>query len=345
MKSRILVVLLAAAIAACAPAPEQDTTVVEVAVDPDEALWQAATVRFKPLPSASLEPGNPVAMARVELGRTLYLDTRLSKDGNISCNSCHGLQSFGVDNLPTSPGDEGEHGDRNSPTVFNAALNMSQFWDGRAADVEEQAGMPILNPVEMAIPSEEFLVERLSKVEEYGPLFASAFPDEPEPLTYANLEQAIGAFERTLLTPSRFDDYLEGDREALKEDEKAGLDLFISAGCTTCHNGVNIGATSFQKFGLNGDYWELTGSAHVDEGRKSVTGAEEDLFVFRVPTLRNIEMTGPYFHDGSVTDLPEAVRIMGRLQLARDLSEDEVTKIVAFLESLTGEVPDTAAGG
>ena len=175
-------------------------------------------------------------------------------------------------------------------------------------------------------------------------MFAAAYPDDDHPLTYDNLARAIGAFERTLLTPSRFDDYLEGDRAALTEVEKAGLDLFIKTGCTTCHNGVNVGATSFQKFGLNGDYWELTGSAHIDEGRKAVTGADEDLYVFRVPTLRNIEQTGPYFHDGSVAELAEVVRIMGKLQLARDLSGDEVAVLVAFLGSLTGQLPDLQAG-
>lgn len=348
MKTKLLCLSLALAIVACAPSPDREAAAPETTADPEEVLWEAATLRFEPLPPPMPEPADEVAMARIELGRKLYTDTRLSKDGNISCDSCHGLRSFGVDNLPKSPGDTGELGGRNSPTVLNAALNISQFWDGRAADVEEQAGMPILNPVEMAIPSEEFLIERLSKVEEYGPLFAAAFPEADEPLTYENLTRAIGAFERTLLTPSRFDDYLTGERDALVGDEKEGLDLFIQIGCTTCHNGVNVGATSFQKFGLTGDYWELTGSAHIDEGRKEVTGAEEDLYVFRVPTLRNVEKTGPYFHDGSVTELDEAVRIMGKLQLARDLTEDEVSRLVAFLESLTGELPETvslSAGG
>ena len=173
-------------------------------------------------------------------------------------------------------------------------------------------------------------------------MFAKAFPGEAEPLTYDNLSRAIGAFERTLVTPSRFDAYLEGDRDALTAEERAGMDLFIKAGCSTCHNGVNVGATSFQKFGLHGEYWEVTGSVHVDDGRMAVTGSEEDRFVFRVPTLRNVEKTGPYFHDGSVGELAEAVRVMGELQLDRELTDDELEILVAFLESLTGALPMSA---
>lgn len=199
--------------------------------------------------------------------------------------------------------------------------------------------MPILNPVEMAIPSEEFLVDRLSSTDDYPPLFAAAFPDDAEPLTYRNIEKSLGAFERTLLTPSRFDAYLAGDREALTGQELAGLERFIQLGCTTCHNGVNIGAHTFQKFGLFGEYWEHTGSEKIDDGRFAVTGNEADKFVFRVASLRNVEKTAPYFHDGSVETLEDAIRIMVKLQLAMELSDEEVDELAAFLRSLTGEVP------
>jgi cytochrome c peroxidase len=231
---------------------------------------------------------------------------------------------------------------------LNAAFHISQFWDGRAKDVEEQAGMPILNPVEMAIPSEGFLVDRLAATDDYPELFATAFPDESEPLTYRNIQLALGAFERTLITPSRFDAYLEGDRNALTNSELAGLELFIDNGCTTCHNGVGIGANTFQKFGLSGPYWEHTGSQKIDEGRAAVTGDEGDLYYFRVASLRNVAETAPYFHDGSVATLEEAIAIMANLQLGLDLSGEEIDHLAAFLRSLTGEVPTTAlqsAGG
>ena len=202
--------------------------------------------------------------------------------------------------------------------------------------------MPILNPVEMAIPSEEFLVDRLAATEDYPPMFASAFPAESAPLTYLNIQKALAAFERTLITPSRFDAYLEGDREALTQEELDGLQSFIRLGCTACHNGVGIGANSFQKFGLNGPYWEHTGSQKVDEGRSAVTGEDTDMYFFKVASLRNVEGTAPYFHDGSVSDLEEAIRIMVTVQLGIDLSDEEIRNLTAFLRSLSGEVPVTA---
>jgi cytochrome c peroxidase len=339
MTTRHLVVVFTLLVAsfACAPAEEQAATTDQA--PPTMDLFKEASLRFAPLPSEALNPENPITQAKIDLGKKLYYDTRLSKDGNISCNSCHDLATFGVDNEPTSDGDDGSVGDRNSPTVLNAALHQTQFWDGRAKDVEEQAGMPITNPVEMAIPSEEFLVDRLAASDDYPPLFAEAFPEDAEPLVYANIGRALGAFERTLLTPSRFDAYLEGDQDALSDQERAGMEKFIQLGCTTCHNGINIGAYSFQKFGLFGDYWEHTGSKKVDEGRFAVTENEGDKFVFRVASLRNVAETGPYFHDGSVENLDLAVRIMVKLQLGIELRNDEIENLVAFLSSLSGEVP------
>jgi cytochrome c peroxidase len=344
LRQLLLLGLLLVIAVACTEAAKEEAVVAtaEPAAQTDQELWEWATVRFKPLPEEAVNPDNPLTPVKIELGKALYYDTRLSKDGNISCDSCHDLAIFGVDNLPTSPGDTGELGGRNSPTVLNAALHGSQFWDGRAKDVEEQAGMPILNPVEMAIPSEEFLVSRLAADADYQKLFEEAFPGEDTALTYKNIAKALAAFERTLLTPSRFDSYLEGDREALTVEEKAGLQFFIANGCSTCHNGVNIGAYSFQKFGLQGDYWEHTLSEKIDEGRYVVTNDEADKFVFRVASLRNIEKTAPYFHDGSVETLDEAVRVMFKVQLGRELTDEEAASVVAFLESMTGEVPKEA---
>lgn len=330
-------------LAACA-GDEREPTVASQAqpsLDPEveDELWADATAIFEPLPAAAPNPDNPVTEAKVALGRKLYFDPRLSKEGNVSCNSCHSLANFGVDSLPFSPGDAGELGGRNSPTVLNAALHVAQFWDGRAQDVEEQAGMPILNPVEMAIPSEEFLVRRLSGVEDYPELFATAFPEEEPALTYRNVARALGAFERTLLTPSRFDEYLEGDRDALTSLEKHGLLQFMELGCVSCHNGVNAGAASFRKFGLMDPYWEHTGSEKIDEGRYSETREEPDKYVFKVASLRNVEKTAPYFHDGSVESLDQAVRIMGEVQLGTELDAEQVESVTAFLRSLTGELP------
>ncbi|MCC7051428.1 MAG: cytochrome-c peroxidase [Bacteroidia bacterium] len=304
----------------------------------DDTLKSKLSV-FAALPATAVNNDNTSTPQKIALGQRLYFDKQLSKDGNISCNSCHNLTGYGVDNLPTSPGDAGKNGDRNSPTVLNAALHNSQFWDGRAKDVEEQAGMPILNPVEMAIPSKQFLIDRLSKIADYQKLFKEAFPDEKQPLSYDNLQKAIASFERQLLTPDRFDKYLAGDTKALTIEEKKGLNTFIKVGCTACHNGAAIGGNIFQKFGISGNYWDYTKSKKIDEGRFSVTKQEADKYQFKVPSLRNIEKTSPYFHDGSVESLENAVEIMAKTQLNYQLSVGEKESIVAFLKSLTGELP------
>lgn len=302
-------------------------------------LQERAKTLFGELPEIADNPENPITEEKVILGKQLYFDVRLSKDNTQSCNTCHNLNTFGVDNLPTSPGNDGKNGTRNSPTVLNAALHASQFWDGRNKDVEEQAGGPILNPVEMAMPSEEFVIERLSGIEEYKELFAKAFPQEEQPITYKNLQKAIGAFERKLITPSKFDDYLAGNDEALNEQEKRGLETFMTTGCITCHSGNALGGQLIQKFGLFGNYWELTKSDRIDEGRFEVTQNEADKYFFKSPSLRNIEKTYPYFHDGSVKDLNKAVKIMAKLQLNKELTDEETNDIVAFLNTLTGDVP------
>lgn len=308
----------------------------------EDSIYKVARAHFKTLPIVAVSEENPVTQAKVRLGKILYYDTRLSKNGNSSCNSCHNLATFGVDNEVTSDGDDGRKGTRNSPTVFNAALHNMQFWDGRAKDVEEQAGMPILNAVEMGIPHEGFLIERLAEIKLYQELFREAFPGQEQPLTYANLQRAIGAFERTLLTPSRFDQYMQGDSKAISPVEKSGLLAFVESGCTTCHNGVGIGGGTMQRFGLATDYRSLTRSRLNDEGRKTVTQQWQDKDVFKVPGLRNISGTFPYFHDGSVVGLDSAVIIMGKAELNKDLSKQEIRQIVAFLNSLTGDIDPEA---
>lgn len=309
----------------------------------DGMIAEKARKIFQPLEAVAENPENPITEEKVSLGKMLYFDKRLSKDGNISCNSCHNLKTGGVDNLPFSPGDDGSLGGRNSPSTLNAAFHSAQFWDGRMKDVEEQAGGPILNPIEMAIPSKEFLEDRLKGVDMYQDMFAAAFPGESSPITYWNVQQAIAAFERTLVTPSRFDDYLAGDSKALTIAEKKGLKTFMESGCITCHNGSTVGGNSFQKFGQFKEYWHYTGSENVDYGRFDVTENEADKFIFKVPSLRNIHKTAPYFHDGSVEDLGEAVGIMAEINLREKLSEEEVESILTFLEALSGELPEGVA--
>ncbi|GAB5539293.1 MAG: cytochrome-c peroxidase [Salibacteraceae bacterium] len=304
----------------------------------DELLSKELSA-FAALPKDAVNPENISSSDKINLGHALYFDTRLSLTGNNSCNSCHNLETFGVDNLPTSPGDAGGNGDRNSPTTLNAALHASQFWDGRMKDVEEQAGGPVLNPVEMNMPSEAAVERRLSEVPFYKEMFAAAFPDDANPINYTNMRKAIGVFERELLTPSRVDEYLKGDKDALTLKEKKGMLSFSYIGCTTCHNGALLGGNQMQRFGVHKPYWEATGSDHIDGGLYEQTKDSFDLYMFKVPSLRNVSETHPYFHDGSVADLSEAVKIMAEVQLDYTMNKSEVENVVAFLEALKGEVP------
>ncbi len=320
-------------------AMEKQMGAMKVSAELEAQIGERARATFQALATKSENPNNPMTEAKIKLGKILYFDTRLSKDGTQSCNTCHDLNTFGVDNLATSPGDDGGLGTRNSPTVLNAALHTSQFWDGRAKDVEEQAGMPILNPVEMAIPSEKFLVDRLSKVPMYQNLFKETFPEESSPLTYTNIQNSIAAFERILLTPSKFDQYLAGNANALSVDEKQGLKTFMEVGCTTCHMGSLLGGNIIQKFGLYSNYWELTGSDPIDEGRFAETGNEAEKYMFKVPSLRNIAETHPYFHDGSVESLREATKIVAKLNLNIDLTEEQLDELVTFMNALTSDLP------
>jgi cytochrome c peroxidase len=236
----------------------------------------------------------------------------------------------GVDNEPTSPGAFGKRGGRNSPTVLNAGFHMAQFWDGRAADLAAQAKGPILNPGEMAMPSEEEVVKKLSAVPEYPKAFAKAFPADAKPITYDNIAKAIAAFERTLVTHDRFDDFLKGNDSALNSAEINGLNTFVSTGCIACHNGPLLGANSYQKMGAVNPY-----SNTEDIGRASVTKSDDDKFKFKVPSLRNIALTAPYFHDGKSPNLEDAVRQMAWLQLGRKLEDSDAKSIAVFLSALS----------
>lgn len=308
----------------------------------DTVLLEQARLFFKALPAEAVNPQNEGTAVKVKLGKILFFDKRLSKAGNSSCNSCHNLSSFGVDNEATSQGDNGKFGDRNSPSVFNAALHNMQFWDGRAKTVEEQAGMPILNPGEMAIPHKGFLVDRLKKEPMYRDLFKTAYPEDKEPVTYANVQKAIGAFERTLLTPSRFDQFMNGKLDAIDSVEKTGMRIFLNSGCANCHNGVGMGGETMVKFGLYTDYRTLTKSRVDDQGRMKLTGKKSDEDVFKVPGLRNVEKTYPYFHDGSIVSLDSTIKIMAKVQLNKTFRDDELKAIARFLRSLTGDIREEA---
>lgn len=302
--------------------------------NPDYAKLDMEDVKatFEALPKHVIDPVKNAKL--IELGKKLYFEKQLSLAGDISCNSCHQLDNFGVDNEPTSPGHEGQRGGRNSPTVYNTAFHLAQFWDGRAKDLEEQAGGPVLNPVEMAMPSEKVVIERLKSIDGYTEMFNSAFKNYKKPITYKNMTKAIAAFEKNLLTPGKWDAFLKGNQDALSLVEKEGLRIFMSVGCTDCHNGVALGGETYQKLGAEVKYPNLK-----DKGRYEVTKDKSDLYVFKVPSLRNIAKTGPYFHDGSIKSLENAVVKMAKHQLGKDLSRSEVYYIVQFLNSLTGELP------
>ncbi|HWQ52826.1 MAG TPA: cytochrome-c peroxidase [Bryobacteraceae bacterium] len=289
---------------------------------------------FAPLPEVMPARDGALTEERIVLGRMLYYETRLSKDKNISCNSCHNLATYGVDGEPTSGGHKGQRGDRNSPTVYNAAGHIAQFWDGRAPDVEEQAKGPVMNPVEMAMPSEDFVVATLKSIPGYVTAFKAAFPGQKDPVTFDNMGIAIGAFERKLITPARWDKFLKGDQAALTDDEKAGFKVFTSAGCQSCHSGALVGGALYQKLGIMRPYPDAT-----DPGRFKVTKSESDRMMFKVPSLRNIAKTAPYFHNGKVATLEQAINQMNEYQLGNKLTDGEVKLVVAWLNSLTGEIP------
>lgn len=306
------------------------TAIIAFAVDIPAAKLRA----FAPLPPVAESESNPLTEQKIQLGRMLYFEPRLSRDQKVSCNSCHDLARYGVDNEATSEGFRGQRGGRNSPSVYNAAAHFVQFWDGREPDVEAQAKGPVMNPIEMAMPSEQHVVVVLKSIPEYVKLFARAFPGEKDPVNLTNAARAIGAFERKLMTPSRWDAFLKGDKQALTDAEKTGFLKFVDAGCPACHNGALLGGTSFQKLGAAKPFPGVK-----DTGVYQVTGHDADKFKFKVPSLRNVTQTGPYFHNGKESSLNAAIMQMSEYQLGKPLSEADVKSIATFLDALTGPLP------
>lgn len=300
---------------------------------------QAATVdpvklkSFAALPEAPTFAANDSRTTKIALGRMLYYEARLSKNQTISCNSCHPLSMYGVDGKPTSEGDHGQRGDRNSPTVYNASMHFLQFWDGRAPDVEKQAQGPLLNPAEMAMPSERAVVAVLKSMPGYVAAFRDAFPGDKNPVTLSHVSEAIGLFERGLIMPSRWDKFLKGDQASLTAEERSGLNHFLASGCGTCHSGTLVGGSAFQKLGMLREYPDTS-----DQGRYKVTRNQSDRMFFKVPSLRNVAMTGPYFHNGKVATLEEAVTQMAEYQTGKQLPIADRDSIVKWLKSLTGEI-------
>lgn len=329
--------LVAAALLAALPVIE--SAPVKAQPIDDDALIKLASSFFSPIPTEPPEiEGNPLTPEKIELGKMLFFEPRLSASQILSCNSCHNLAMGGDDNQETSIGHGWQAGPRNSPTVFNAVFNVAQFWDGRAADLKEQAKGPIQASVEMNNDPER-VIATLRSMPEYVELFKRAFPDDKDPISFDNVTRAIEAFEATLITPNApFDRYLQGDKDALTEQQKRGLQTFINAGCVACHYGVNLGGQQYFPFGVV----ERPGAEILprdDKGRFEVTKTATDEYVFRAVPLRNVALTPPYFHSGKVWDLKQAVAIMGVAQLGRELSDSEIDDIVAFLWSLNGEKP------
>ncbi len=295
--------------------------------------FAVTNVVFAKEPIDPISPVKNINLAQVELGKKLFFDPRLSKSGFISCNSCHNLGMGGTDNLKTSIGHKWHQGPINAPTVLNSSLNIAQFWDGRAEDLKAQAGGPIANPGEMA-SSHTLAIDVLESIPEYVIEFKQTFGQDH--IDIDQVTEAIAEFEKTLVTPnSRFDQWLLGNKDVLTSKELAGYKLFKDSGCVACHYGPAVGGLSFQIMGVVEPY-ETKSTA---EGLSAVTGKDADRFKFKVPTLRNVELTYPYFHDGEAETLTEAVDVMGRLQLGKKFSSAENANIVAFLKTLTGDQP------
>ncbi|MGI9230893.1 MAG: cytochrome-c peroxidase [Methylocystis sp.] len=308
----------------------------------EEKLLIAAKAAFQPI-KISMAPSDPISLARINLGRRLFFETRVSADGNISCAHCHIAEKHASDGLPKAIGVFGKENQRNAPTIFNAALNFKQHWRGDRETLEDQAEKSLLGPASFGNSDQQSAMDKLKAIPGYKAAFVQAFPSEEDPVTSKNWGRAIAAYERTLLSPSRFDVYLAGEKNALSSKEQSGLRIFIQSGCAGCHNGPGLGGANFQKFGVYEDYWKETGATQIDKGRADVTKNNDDLYLFKTPSLRNVAKTAPYFHDGSIADLTQAIHIMSKIQLNKQFSDDEAASIVAFLNSLTGDVPENYA--
>lgn len=314
------------------------------AADSGADLLKQAQGLFKPLPNDVATAEFPITPDRVALGQKLFFDPRVSVDGTASCARCHQPALYGTDGLAKARGAHDKENPRNSPTVLNAALQFVEHWRGDRSNVEDQAKQALVGPPSFGNPDYAAAMTKLKAIPGYPELFRKVFPGDKEPVTPENWAKAIGAYERTLVTPSPFDRYLGGDAAALSAAQQDGLRTFINTGCISCHNGPGVGGGMYQKFGVVEEYWHETGSKTPDKGRFDVTHDQADMYVFKVPSLRNVAMTPPYFHDGSVASLAKAVRVMAKVQLGQTLSDADANKIVAFLDSLTGKLPADFAG-
>ena len=313
---------------------------MSLASDGDEDLLRQAKQIFGSLPQVILSEKNPVTPGKVRLGKILFYEMRISVDGTVSCARCHPISLYAADGLRKSIGNNCKVNPRNAPTIFNAAGQISAHWIGNRTDVEDQAKQSVVGPPSFGMPSYDAVEKKLKEIKGYMELFKEAFPEDKDPVTVVNFAKAVGAFERTLVTPSRFDAFVKGDQTALTDPQKRGLKTFIETGCIMCHSGAYVGGQMYQKFGVIEPYWKYTKGETIDEGRYVVTKNEADKYVFKVPVLRNVAKTAPYFHDGSVAKLDDAVWIMGKIQLGRELRKPQLEGIAAFLESLTGEIPE-----
>lgn len=314
-----------------------------VRAEEDTALLKQAQTLFRPLPETLGTPEHPTTPERVALGKMLFFDPRWTLEGNVSCATCHQPALYGTDALPKSIGVQHRTHPRNAPTVLNAGLNFIQHWWGDRKNLEDQAEQALIGVFSSGHSNYAAVTARIEAIEGYTPLFSRAFPGEAKPITSTNIGKAIAAYERTLVTPSPFDAYLRGEMQTLSPMARVGLQHFIGRGCASCHNGTGVGGQMFQKFGLVEEYWKATRSSEIDKGRFGFTKDPADLYVFKVPSLRNVGMTPPYFHDGSVATLEEAVKVMGRVQLGVTLPDPEIGEIVAFLRTLTGTLPPNFA--
>ncbi len=312
------------------------------AADTDVDLINKAKAIFGPLPASMPSPDNPITPAKVRLGNALFWESRISVDGTVSCAKCHPMGLYAADGLRKAIGNHCKENPRNAPSIFNAASQISEHWIGERKDVEDQAKKALIGPPSFGMPDYESVERILRGMKVYAAMFKDAFPDDKEPVTVDNFAKAVGAFERTLTTPAPFDDFMQGNAKALTARQKRGLNAFMDTGCLTCHFSPYVGGQMYQKFGVFEPYEKYTKSQKVDDGRFAFTKNPADKYVFKVPVLRNVARTAPYFHDGSVDKLTDAVTIMAKIQLAKDLTKEQAGDIADFLESLTGRIPESA---
>jgi cytochrome c peroxidase len=297
---------------------------------------------FGPLPASMPSPDNPITPEKVKLGKALFWEPRISVDGTVSCAKCHPMGLYAADGLKKAIGDSCKENPRNAPSIFNAAAQISEHWIGNRTSVEDQAKQALVGPPSFGMPSYESVEKILKGMKGYVAMFKEAFPNDKDPVTADNFAKAVGVFERTLMTPAPFDDFLQGNVKALTDQQKRGLKTFMDTGCMTCHFSPYLGGQMYQKFGMFEPYAKYTKSEKIDDGRFTVTKNPADRFFFKVPVLRNVAETPPYFHDGSVAKLTDAVTIMAKVQLAKDLVPEQVGDVAAFLASLTGKIPEAA---